>query len=224
VARARPPRLTARSSVSGARLIPRFLHHACGLGPIDDPCVEIGETATSGRSRDGRPPTDGAPACAGRPGGRRTGRRAHPHGWPRPAFLRRRIRGRPVHEAPRRPRSPARVRLPSAAGELSAAKIWGTGAPAAAARCWTSASSSMPACTSSGGPVRRINARRSRPATASNAQVVRLAPPVKVLRFSTTTPSPSTGRSTDSSCSFTSAQNRRAAGPPGGSGSPRRLR
>ena len=85
-----------------------------------------------------------------------------------------------------------RYGLPSAAGELSAARMWGTGAPAAAARCWTPASSSMPACTSSGGPVRRIRARRSPLPTASNAHVVRLAPPVKVCRFSMLT-SPMTG-------------------------------
>ena len=105
-----------------------------------------------------------------------------------------------------------------------AARMWGTGALAAAARCWTSASSSMLECTSSGGPVRRINARRCPPATASNAHVVRLAPPVRARSFSTTAPSPTTGRNTDSSRSFIYAQNRRAAGPPGGSGSPRRLR
>ena len=53
----------------------------------------------------------------------------------------------------------------------------------------------MLAWTSSGGPVRRINACRSS-VTASNAHVVLLAPPVNARRFSTTTPSPSAGRST----------------------------
>ena len=87
--------------------------------------------------------------------------------------------------------SQIRYGLPSAAGELSAARMWGTGAPAAAARRWTPASSSMPACTSSGGPVRRISAATLVP-TASNAHVVRLAPPVRTWRFSTVT-SPRTG-------------------------------
>ena len=74
--------------------------------------------------------------------------------------------------------------LPSAAGESSAIRTWGTGAPAAAAAAWARASSSMLACTSSGGPVRRISDRRRPPVTASNAQVVLLAPPVSARRFS----------------------------------------
>ena len=57
------------------------------------------------------------------------------------------------------------------------------------------ASSSMPACTSSGGPVRRISDRRCPPVTASNAHVVRLAPPVSACRFSTTA-APRAGSST----------------------------
>ena len=126
--------------------------------------------------------------------------------------------------------SQMRYGLPSAAGELSAARMCGTGAPAAAARCWTAASSSIPACTSSGGPVRRISDLTGSPPEAdsawrraSNAHVVRLAPPVKACRFSTLT-SPRTGRSTAASCSFTSARIRTAAGLPGGSGSPLRPR
>ena len=42
-----------------------------------------------------------------------------------------------------------------------------------------------PAWMSSGGPVRRISARCCVPVTASNAHVVRLAPPVSARRFST---------------------------------------
>src|SRR5271166_6739970 len=85
--------------------------------------------------------------------------------------------------------------LPSAAGELSAIRMGGTGAPAAAAAAWTRASSSIPACTSSGGPMRRINDRRPRSSpsvTASNAHVLRLAPPVSARRLSTATLAPST--------------------------------
>ena len=39
------------------------------------------------------------------------------------------------------------------------------GVPAAAAAAWARASSSMPACTSSGGPLRRISDRRASPVT-----------------------------------------------------------
>ena len=120
-----------------------------------------------------------------------------------------------------RRRSALQIRygLPSATGELSAARMWGTGAPAAAARCCTLASSSMPACTSSGGPVRRISACLLSSPTASKAHVVRLAPPVRVVRFSMLT-SPRTGARTSASCCFTCGRTRRVAAPPVGSGSP----
>ena len=89
--------------------------------------------------------------------------------------------------------------LPSAAGELSARRTCGTGAPAAAAAACAWASSSMPACTSSGGPVRRISERRCPSVTASNAHVVRLAPPVNARRLSTEVPAPSAVCSTAAS-------------------------
>ncbi len=99
--------------------------------------------------------------------------------------------------------SQIRYGLPSAAGELSAARMCGTGAPAAAARCWTAASSSMPACTSSGGPVRRIRARRARRRpTASNAHVVRLAPPVKRAAGSRCSPRRGPAGAPSASCSL----------------------
>ncbi len=116
--------------------------------------------------------------------------------------------------------------LPSAAGELSAARMWGTGAPAAAARRWTPASSSMPAWTSSGGPVRRISA----PAAAFRRP--RRTPTwcgwrhrSTCVRFSTCSPrrGPAAGPSAQLA-RFTCGRTRTAAGPPGGSGSPRRPR
>ena len=90
---------------------------------------------------------------------------------------------------------------------------------------------------SSGGPVRRISARRMPSPTASNDHVVRLAPPVKAHRFSMPTPSPSTGSSTVASAALrssadraprvrvvTCARSRRVSGRRGGSGSPQRPR
>ena len=44
--------------------------------------------------------------------------------------------------------------------------------------------------------MRRISDRRCPPVTASNAQVVRLAPPVSVRRFSIVTPAPRVGANT----------------------------
>ena len=88
-----------------------------------------------------------------------------------------------------------RYGLPSAAGESSAARMCGTGAPAAAA---------APAGRRPRVPCRRARRRAGRCAgsgppalrrpTASNAHVVRLAPPVSARRFSMRRRRRATGR------------------------------
>ena len=180
----------ARSSYDLADVHQLPVQHGRQSGSVDDevahPEVAVHQHAAATARAGGRPasetPTRRWPWCrpcrrggrATRPAGRRRSGRARPGrrgGW-RPAPARTAaaaVRGRCVVErragcagrsSRRRSRRRSGYGLPSAAGELSATRMCGTGAPAAAARCWTAASSSMPACTSSGGPVRRISDRR----------------------------------------------------------------
>ena len=106
----------------------------------------------------------------------------------------------------------------------SAARMCGTGAPAAAARL--DAGLQFHARVHVVGRAGAQDQRACAPSvtTASNAQVVRLAPPVSAAgsRCSRRR-APAAGPSA-SRASFTCGRNRRSAAPPGGSGSPRRPR